>query len=327
MIGDGMGLQQISAAMYQSDHQLNLERFQHIGIIKTNSAKEKVTDSAAGATAFASGVKTYNGAVGLDVDGEPVPTVLEYVEDLGWATGVIATSSVTHATPACFYAHQPVRKMEEEIALDLVRAEVDFIAGGGLQFFQKRADGQDLLATFKNNGYQVSTAADETFEKVKKQFIYLGADKGMDPVLKGRGDFLPKATVAALDQLSKNRKGFFLMVEGSQIDWGGHANDLDYVTSELYDFDRTIGKVLDWAAADGETLVIVTADHETGGLTLPGTKNYEEIKYEFSTGGHTASMVPVFAFGPGAEAFQGIYENTGIYKKIRASIGGDGQLK
>ena len=140
-------------------------------------------------------------------------------------------------------------------------------------------------------------------------------------MLDGRGDFLPRATSLALEHLSKNKNGFFLMVEGSQIDWGGHANDAEYLVSELLDFNKTIGVALAYAKKHKDTLVIVTADHETGGFTLAadGT-NYHKIKMEFSTGGHSATMIPVFAKGPGAEKFSGIYENTEIYTKMVSSL-------
>jgi len=140
----------------------------------------------------------------------------------------------------------------------------------------------------------------------------------MPKKLDGRGDFLPDATQLALQSLSTNKNGFFLMVEGSQIDWGGHANEADYVVTELLDFEKTMGVVLDFAKSNGETLIIVTADHETGGYTLASDgDNYNKIKGVFSTDGHSATMVPVFSYGPGSEVFGGIYENTEIYHKIK----------
>ena len=139
----------------------------------------------------------------------------------------------------------------------------------------------------------------------------------MDKMLEGRGDFLPNVTKMALDKLSKNKNGFFLMVEGAQIDWGGHDNDTDYLITELLDFDKTIGVALDFAAKNAETLVIVTADHETGGFTLSTDDgDYNKIKPTFSTGGHSATMVPIFAKGPGEENFGGIYKNTALFKKM-----------
>jgi alkaline phosphatase len=157
--------------------------------------------------------------------------------------------------------------------------------------------------------------------KASKKYGFLLADSGMPKVLEGRGSFLYDATNLGIKRLSKNNEGFFLMVEGSQVDWGGHNNDGEYLVSELIDFDTVIGQVLDYAAKDGNTLVVVTADHETGGFTLASDEgDYNKINPSFSTGGHSATMVPVFAYGPGAAEFMGIYENTAIYTKIKALI-------
>ena len=140
----------------------------------------------------------------------------------------------------------------------------------------------------------------------------------MPKKIDGRGDFLPNATQLALEKLAKSEEGFFLMIEGSQIDWGGHSNEADYLIGELIDFDKTIGVALDYAKTNEETLVIVTADHETGGFTLASDGgDYNKLNPTFSTGGHSSTMVPVFAKGPGAEFFNGIYENTEIYTKMK----------
>ena len=318
LIGDGMGLSEVSASLFYNENPTNFERFSTIGLIKTSSSSDVITDSAAGATAFASGVKTYNGAVGVTSDSLFVETIVEQISVKGISTGLVSTSAITHATPACFYAHSKSRRMEEDIATYLVNSEVDFFAGGGLKFFNKRKDGKDLIAQLAKNGFEVSTDNLPKNVSDKKQAILL-SKKGMPTMLEGRGDFLPEATQLALNHLSKNEVGFFLMVEGSQIDWGGHDNDANYLISELLDFDKTMGVVLDFAKQHGETLVIVTADHETGGFTLAADNgDYNKIKSVFSTGGHSATMVPVFAEGPGSENFGGIYENTSIYNKVKA---------
>ncbi len=318
LIGDGMGLSQVSAVQFYNENPTNFERFSVIGLSKTSSSSDVITDSAASATAFASGIKTYNGAVGMTPDTLAIETIIEQISPKGISTGLISTSSITHATPACFYAHVKNRRMEEDIAHFLVNSEVDFFAGGGLKFFNDREDGNDLLKLLKENNFKVHTRELPTHTSKKKQAILL-SKKGMPKMVEGRGDFLPEATQLALDYLSKNKEGFFLMIEGSQIDWGGHANDADYLITELLDFDKTLGVALDFAKQDGETLVIVTADHETGGFTLASDNgDYNKIKPVFSTGGHSATMVPVFAEGPGSEKFGGIYENTSIYEKIKS---------
>lgn len=318
LIGDGMGLSEVSASLFYNENPTNFERFSVVGLIKTSSSSDLVTDSAAGATAFASGIKTYNGAVGVSPDTLAIETIVEQISPKGISTGLVSTSSITHATPACFYAHVKSRRMEDDIATYLVNSEVDFFAGGGSKFFNERKDGKDLTIQLVKKGFEVYT--DKIPKKVSnnKQAILL-SKKGMPTMLEGRGDFLPEATKLALNHLSKNENGFFLMVEGSQIDWGGHDNDADYLISELLDFDKTIGVVLDFAKQNGETLVIVTADHETGGFTLATDDgDYNKIKPVFSTGGHSATMVPVFTEGPGAENFGGVYENTSIHNKIKA---------
>jgi alkaline phosphatase len=315
LIGDGTGLSQISASQFFNENPSNFDRFPVIGLIKTSAANSLITDSAAGATAFASGIKTYNGAIGVSVDSTSVPTIVEIVSEKGLSTGLVATSSITHATPACFFAHTKSRGLEEDIASFLVTSAIDFFAGGGLKFFKHRIDGKDLVEELKNNGFSIDTTSLKKTSANKNGFLL--AEGGMPKMLEGRGDFLPNATQIAIEQLSQNEQGFFLMIEGSQIDWGGHANDADYLISELIDFDNAIGIALDFAKLNGETLVIVTADHETGGFTLANDgSDYNKIKATFSTNGHSATMVPVFAKGPGATLFGGIYENTRIYHKM-----------
>jgi alkaline phosphatase len=318
LIGDGMGLSQISAAMYEQDEALQMERFTKIGFIKTHSSKEKVTDSAAGATAFSIGEKTYNGAIGVDARKKAKETILEYLEKNGYNTALVSTSSITHATPASFYAHVESRKMENEIAEFMPSSGVDFFAGGGREFFTGREDGKDVLAMLQEAGYRVSTHEEDVIQadQPDMKYGYLHADDGMPSMLNGRGDFLLNASRAGLNYLAAKDAPFFMMIEGSQIDWGGHANDIEYILTELYDFDEVIGWVLDFAENMGNTLVVVTADHETGGLALTGTEDYKDIIYKFNTGGHSATLIPVFAKGVGEDLFQGIYDNTDIYHKL-----------
>jgi len=317
LIGDGMGLSQVSSSLFFNDQPSNFERFSTIGLIKTSSSSDVITDSAAGATAFSAGIKTYNGAIGMNKDTIPAPTLLEEVSKKGLSTGLIATSSIVHATPASFYSHVKYRRQYDDIAAFMPTSEVDFFAGGGQKFFNNRKDGRNLYAELEENGFQVYTDKLPTTLSEKKEAILLAED-GMPKKIDGRGDFLPDATQLALKQLTQNKEGFFLMVEGSQIDWGGHSNDADYLIGELIDFDKTIGVALDFAKINEETLIIVTADHETGGFTLASDEgDYNKIKPTFSTSGHSSTMIPVFAKGPGSENFNGIYENTEIYAKMK----------
>lgn len=311
-----MGLSQVSVGQYYKDGPSNFERFSSIGLIKTASSKELITDSAAGATAFASGIKTYNGAVGVDNNGNPVPTIFEEISGKGYATGIIATSSVVHATPAAYYAHVPSRRHYEAIAQALAAARVDFIAGGGQKFFAERKDSLDLLARMRAGGYLIDTTNLPAKARPGRQ-LYLLADDAMPKILDGRNDFLTRATSLAIGSLLMQSDRFFLMIEGSQIDWGGHDNNADYLISEQLDFEDAIGVAMDFAEKDRETLVLVTADHETGGFTLSSdTGNYNKLRPSFSTGGHSATLIPVFAYGPGSELFSGIYENTEIFHKL-----------
>jgi alkaline phosphatase len=328
MIGDGMGLTQITAGMYINGNKLHLEEFKHIGLHKSYASDNLVTDSAAGATAFACGQKTYNGAIAVNDAGKPIPTIMEEAEERGFATGLVSTSSIVHATPACFYAHVDNRSKKEKIAADLLKLDVDFFVGGGKKYFDLRTeDDRNLIEELTAKGYNISTFFDKDFNDLtinfEKNFGYLTANEEPLPKMRGR-DYFVQACETATNFLSSQKEGkFFLMIEGAQIDWGGHANNSDYIVSEMIDFDDAIGKVLEFAKEDGETLVIVTADHETGGYAINPGSTMDTIVPAFTTDKHTAALIPVFAYGPGAELFRGIYENTAIYWKMVRALGFD----
>jgi alkaline phosphatase len=285
-----------------------------------------VTDSAAGATAFASGVKTFNGAVGVDAKKEPVKTILEEAEERGMMTGLVVTSSIVHATPACFIAHVESRKDYEEIAVQFLNTEIDFFIGGGKAYFDRRKDERNLYSELREKGYLISDYFTESLQDItipkNKKFGYFTADKEPLSFSQGR-DYLVDASKMAIQYLDRRAKddGFFVMIEGSQIDWGGHANEPDYVFSELKEYEQVISDAMDFAQEDGNTLVVVTADHETGGIAINPESTIENLKIAFTTGGHTATMIPVFAYGPGAELFGGVYENTEIYFKMKQALG------
>jgi alkaline phosphatase len=319
MIGDGMGISQITAGMYSNNNRLNLERIHHIGLVKTTSSDDLITDSAAGATAMSTGTKTYNGAIGVGPDSLPRPTILEIAEAQGMATGMVATSEIVHATPASFIAHQYNRRMYEEIAGDFLKTEIDLFIGGGLDYFLRRRDQRDLVYELRERNYRVLNPH-TPFADVRtvpgQNLAYFTAADRPDRQAKGR-DYLPEASDFAARFLEgRSTKGFFLMIEGSQIDWGGHANNASYVISEMIDFDQAIGQILDFADENKETLVIITADHETGGLGINRGSEMGELKTAFTSGGHTGVMVPIFAYGPGAEAFGGIMDNTEIFFRM-----------
>lgn len=326
MIGDGMGLAQVTAGLYAQPEGLNLERFPATGLIKTHSAKNLITDSAAGATAFACGCKTYNGAIGMTVRKEPCPTILEDAEAFGLATGLVTSSSITHATPASFIAHARDRTYMEEIAAYFLKTDIDLFIGGGMRYFVDReSDRRNLSRELVDKGYAVSDFQQKPLAQFTPDpaspFAWFSALKEPESVLKGR-DYLPLAARLAPEFLAqRSEKGFFLMIEGAQIDWACHANKDTMAVQEMLDFDRAIGEVLRFAEQDGNTLVIVTADHETGGMALLRGADKKSLKIKFTTDYHTPALVPVFAYGPGAEQFNGLYDNTEIYFKMRALFG------
>ncbi len=319
LIGDGMGVSQIYAAYSVNKGSLNLEKATFIGFSKTYSANAYITDSGAGGTAISSGVKTKNTYIGVDLQGIPVKTILESAEEHGLATGLVATSSITHATPASFIAHQVSRYENLLIAEDFIESGIDIFIGGGRKFFESsEMNIQDVL---RKKGYSIVYNLADINPDDTLNIGCLVADDALPKMLEGRGDFLSKATRIALTKLAKNTTGFFIMIEGSQIDWGGHENDIDFVVSEMLDFDKAIGEAFTFADKNPGTLVIVTADHETGGLSITGGNLAKgEITTHFSTPDHSAVMVPVFAYGTGAEEFAGMYENTEIYHKMMKSF-------
>ncbi|WP_163718275.1 alkaline phosphatase [Mangrovibacterium lignilyticum] len=320
MIGDGMGTAQFYAGLTANHGNLFLNNFKHVGFSRTQSANNYITDSAAGGTALSSGYRTYNGAIGVDTDTVAHSTMLEIAEEKGLATGLISTSAITHATPASFIAHQPSRNMYEEIAGDFLNTDIDVFIGGGYKHFTERKDGRDLTADLKMKGYVVLQDMKE-IEKVKSgKLVGLTAEEH-NPVASERNNMLVRSTETALNILQQNKKGYFIMIEGSQIDWGGHQNNTNYVVEEMLDFDQAIGKALEFAAKDGETLIVITADHETGGMALTGgNMKTGMVQGSFIYGHHTGVMVPVFAFGPGADQFTGIMKNEDIGKKLISFI-------
>jgi alkaline phosphatase len=313
LIGDGMGLAQIYSGITANRGDLNLTQFLNIGFSKTSASDSYITDSAAGGTAMATGQKTRNRAIGVDSNFVAVPSLADKLRPMGIKTGIISAGSVTDATPAAFYGHQPYREMEKEIAHDYLGSSVDVLIGGGSRYFRqgKIADSLQL------KGIMYSEKWSE-LPKMKAPFVMLDDSKTVS-VKKGRGEFLVPAFNKTFETLQSGKKGTFIMAEGAQIDYGGHANIVSYVVSEMLDFDKLVGEALRLADSNGKTLVIVTADHETGGLTLlDGDLRKGYVDGHFSTSDHTAVMVPVFAYGPHSLDFRGVYENTEIYNKILA---------
>jgi len=330
-IGDGMGLSHLTAArinLLGPDGRFYLDRMPVSGLVTTHAVDDLITDSAAAGTALASGVKTSNGSVGVDANGKSHPTILEAARDAGLFTGLVTTTHLTDATPAVFAAHVRSRGMKEEIALQLLRARVNVLFGEGEFFYPQtdrrsaRKDDKNPLALAKELGYtiieqKVDLAGAEA-DFLLGLFEDLTTDR-MKPALQSTKNppSLAELTAKALEILSRNEKGFFLMVEAEGVDMGSHANRVDYFIHHLQNFDEAVKAGLDYALRDEHTLVLVTADHETGGLNIIGGSQIDKrFELVWATDRHTGQPVPLFAFGPHAKRFTGLKDNTEIPKIV-----------
>ena len=308
-IADGSGLNHITVsrlAIGGPDYKLYIDQLPVAGISSTHAYENLITDSAAAATAWATGNKTKNRYLSVDKDKKELTTIFEMLDDKGYLKGIVATSSVTHATPAAFYAHIDSRYKEKEIAAQLLNSSVDIALGGGQEFF-------NLEEAEKNHYLMTQKASLEKNYGGLKNIVGLFDEDGME-----RGPDMPtqrEMTNFALDYLDDKCNGFFLMTEGSQIDWAGHSNDIEYMIREFKDFDLTIKDLINFVSANKNTLLIITADHETGGLQLMKQKDNSFI-VQWGTGSHTGVPVGVYAYGPGSQNFNGMMDNTDIFYKI-----------
>ncbi|WP_068673529.1 alkaline phosphatase [Oceanobacillus sp. Castelsardo] len=279
------------------------------GMYTTNSANSDITDSAAAGTAMATGTKTNNGVIGLDTDGNKIESILEAAEKDGRSSGLVATSTVTHATPASFAAHVDDRNKETEIAKQFIESDVDVILGGGKNNFLPASEGGkqeelNLLAQAEEQGFQLVETRDE-LTNVKDlnvedgdRLLGLFADEALAPELH-RGDTnepsIAEMTEKAIDVLDEDKDGFFLVVEGSQIDWAGHANDSAWAMSDVAAFEEAVEKAIEFAKKDGKTLVVVGGDHDTGGMTTGANGsmdlNADVLKNVKATGDSMASQL------------------------------------
>jgi alkaline phosphatase len=317
LIGDGMGFEQVRAAgMYLNgiEGTLSFEILPYQAEMTTYSANSSVTDSAAAATAMATGVKVNNGVVSVEIPGDvsELETLLEYLRDRGKSTGLVTTTNMTHATPACFGAHDSSRYNTSAIATDyLNQTRPNVLFGGG-------ESGMDV-SNAEAAGYTVVTDA---FEMLALDTALINMASGqfgsgsMPFELDGLGDLphLSEMTEIALDILDNDPDGFFLMVEGGRIDHAGHLNDIQRNVHETIEFSYAVQEVIDWAAGRANTLILVTADHETGGLTVianNGAGNYPTVSW--STGSHTGVNVPLYAWGVNAELILGEIDNTELF--------------
>lgn len=320
LIGDGMGLAQIHAALMGNHGALNLSQFQHIGFSGTTAKDAGNTDSAAGGTAIATGSKTNNRFVGVDQDGKPLLNIVDSLFSHNIQSAIISTGDLTDATPAAFYAHQSERSLSNEIAADLLKSKASILIGSNQDSFLKNTQ-KDLPEHLAKAGFNIHKSLKELKSISAGRQLVLLPDTAVRPVLEGRGHMLSDALNTSIALLNKDKKGFFIMAEGAQIDHGGHANDLPRIITELHDFDKAVGEALKFADQNKETLVIVTADHETGGLSLLDAEMEKGmVRGHFSTNDHTNIVVPVFAYGPGATHFTGFYQNNEIFYKLLKSF-------
>ena len=316
-IGDGMGPNQVALARFSvggANHRLSFENFPVTGIVLNHSAQNLYTDSAASATTWAAGVKTKNGYLSVDSDNKFLPTIPELLSTKGYLTGLVATSSITHATPAAFYAHINSRSKHKKIAEMLVESDIAIALGGGSEFFKMPLSNEAIHII--NNGDSLDENNLIEYSRVLGLFGEDGLDRRLSPPTQ------LKMTVTALDFLDSktlNCPGFFLMSEGSQIDWAGHDNNVKYMLAEFADFDDSIAAAIEFAKQDKETLILVTADHATGGLVLQKPRG-SSIRAQWTTTSHDLSSINIYAYGPGAEKFSGVMDNTEIFDRMLQAL-------
>jgi alkaline phosphatase len=325
LIGDGMGLNAVTSSVYYLDNS-QFRRFPFTGLVVTRSANQLITDSGAGVTSYATGNRTKNQSISVDTAGVSLETVLDYARSKGLATGIVATNSITDATPAGFYAHVVKRTDQNRIAEYLLEGKVDIAIGGGQNYFLpkgmggERKDNKNIIDSLKARGYKVPFSYDDLKNTPINERIISLLDKGPMPKASERSFSLGDLTDFTLRKLNLSKKGFFVMIEGSQIDSYEHLNDFKSAFNELRDFNTAVKKALDFAENDKNTLVVVIADHETGGLSITGG-DFNTPVVKWTTGDHSAAMIGVFAYGPGSNLFSGIIDNFQIGRIIFKLMG------
>ncbi|MBT3674570.1 MAG: alkaline phosphatase [Proteobacteria bacterium] len=316
-IGDGMGPNQVALARFSvggANHRLSFENFPVTGIVLNHSAQNLYTDSAASATTWAAGVKTKNGYLSVDSDNKFLPTIPELLSTKGYLTGLVATSSITHATPAAFYAHINSRSKHKKIAEMLVESDIAIALGGGSEFFKMPLSNEAIHII--NNGDSLDENNLIEYSRVLGLFGEDGLDRRLSPPTQLK---MTETALDFLDSKTLNCPGFFLMSEGSQIDWAGHDNNVKYMLAEFADFDDSIAAAIEFAKQDKETLILVTADHATGGLVLQKPRG-SSIRAQWTTTSHDLSSINIYAYGPGAEKFSGVMDNTEIFDRMLQAL-------
>ena len=315
LIGDGMGQGAVNAGMFANGGELTMTNLRTIGYVRTQSADRFTTDSAASGTAYATGEKTNNGYLGKNPAKETIPNLPEILSPLGYACGVLSTDDLNGATPAAFFAHQAARGEKDAIWADLPASSLSFASAGTQAVFEGQPlSTQDAIRKRFSVVYDPNDPAVASSERL----LYLPKSVQLD-----RGDYLPATTGMAIDYLAaRGRKGFFLMVEGARIDKHEHSNEFEGTVKEMLDFDKAVEAAIRFAERDGHTLVIISADHETGATIL--TRAVPEEGFAagvFASKGHTPMMVPLFAYGPRSREFSCVQENSDVANKILQILG------
>ena len=316
-IGDGMGPNQVALARLSKggvNHRLSFENFPVTGIVLNHSAQNLYTDSAAAATAWAAGVKTNNGYLSVDPDHKFLPTIPELLSTKGYLSGLVATSSITHATPAAFYAHINSRSKHKKIAQMLVESDIAIALGGGSEFFKLPLTDQAIHLIDNGNSLDQDNLTQHA--RVLGLFGEDGLDRRLAPPTQLK---MTEKALDFLDLKTSNCPGFFLMSEGSQIDWAGHDNNVKYMLSEFADFDKSVAAAIEFAKNDNETLILVTADHATGGLVLQKPRG-SSIRAQWTTTSHDLASINIYAYGPGADKFSGVMDNTEIFDRMLQAL-------
>jgi alkaline phosphatase len=309
LIGDGNGLAQISSGIVANGGELTLTQLRTIGLVKTQAADDFTTDSASGATAMATGQKANNRALGLNASGDSIPNLPYFLSQKGFKTGLVTNDELTGATPAAFYAHHPERDAAAAIAGYLPASALNLVIGGGGKHFKKEKLSQA--------GFTLVSNMQELVEVKGPRVAHFASEGGMPSMEAGRGNFLSQAFLQASSYLGKGKSPFFLMLEAAKIDSGGHSNSPSTIVTELLDFDRVLAEAIRYADTHPGTLVLVTADHETGGVSIPqGDLERREVELAFHSDDHTGILVPLFAYGARSSAFAGVYDNTEIFHRL-----------
>lgn len=331
MIGDGMGLSHVAMMMIEGGYAPTaFNRMQNVALISTYSANNRVTDSAAAGTALATGEKTDNGHLGAAPDGRALASMIAKAGERQMATGVVVTCKIQHATPGAFYAHVPNRNDYGTISRQLAESKLDVAFGGGkAEMTAPDASGRSAADELGDAGCRVIYDWAEAGELHNGRVAGFFADDHLPSMLDGRGDYLPQATGKALEILDNNARdagtGFVLMVEGSQIDFESHGNNTPGILAEMRDFEAAVSEAMRFADSHPGTLLVVTADHETGGLSMPSSKadftaSESGLEYKYGSSSHTGILVPVYLYGTGAERINGLLDNTELSCRLMALL-------